>query len=124
MRTLEVLALSLISVFAPIQAVILTVFALVVGDLITGIAAARARGEPIVSSKMKRTVAKLFLYELALLLAFATEKYLISDMLPVSKLVSSIIGITELKSVLENLDTINGESIFTSLVKKLASPKE
>lgn len=118
------LALSVLAVFAPIKTVIITTGVLVVADLITGLLAARKQKIPITSSGLKQTVGKFFLYEVALLLAFITEVYLLGNFLPASKLVAALIGVTELKSVLENLDILHGSSLFKSLVSRLLQTEE
>jgi hypothetical protein len=120
MAHLKTLFLVVISLFAPIQSIIIAALVLTSVDMITGILAARKQGIPITSSAMKRTVGKIFLYELAIMISFIAEKYLLQGIMPVSKLVAGFIGATELKSVLENLDIINGSSLFASLVSKLA----
>ena len=111
----------MVSVFAPIEGVLGTVLAMLFIDLITGVLAARKRGEKITSRGLRRSVSKFFIYEVAIAAAFLCETYLIGASLPVLKMVSSLIGIVELKSVLENLDTIQGESFFRSIVNKLNS---
>ena len=121
MKGLEAFALSILAVFAPIKAVILTVLVLITVDLITGIMAAKKRGEPITSAGFRRTVAKCLVYESALMLGFLTEHYLTGAAIPVSKIVSSFIGITELRSALENLNDVSGGSLLQALLAKLQS---
>ncbi len=115
---------AILSVFAPIKPAVITVMVLTIMDLITGILAARKRQEPITSAGLGRTVAKLAVYQVATLCAFLAQKYLVLDVMPVCTLVTSMIGITELKSVLENLDTISGGSFFAVLISKLASKND
>ncbi len=121
---LKTLVFALIAVFAPAKSIVLTSLALVVIDLITGIWAAKRRGEPITSQGLRRTLTKLAVYESALLLAFLAEQYLISDLLPVSKIVSSYIGVVELKSVLENVNDIGGNDLLKALINKLNGPND
>jgi len=120
MQFLKTLGIVTLSILAPIQSLIVASFALIGVDFITGIMAAVKQKTPITSSEMKRTVGKIFLYELAIIISFVAEKYLLGGIMPVSKLVAGFIGATELKSVLENIDILNGQSLFTSLVTKLA----
>lgn len=115
------ISLATLSVFAPIKAAVITVMVLTVVDMITGIIAAKKRGEELTSAGFGRTIAKIAVYELATLCAFLSQKYLILDMMPVCTLVTSLIGLTELKSVLENLDSISGGSFFSSVVSKISS---
>lgn len=124
MKALETLLLACIAVFAPIKAAILTVVVLVIADLITGMLAAKKRGEKITSAGIKRTVGKVLLYETALCLGFIVQQYLTGDILPASKLVSAIIGLAELKSVLENLDSLSGTSLYKVLLSRIVSSQQ
>lgn len=121
---LEGLLLASIAVFAPIKAVLITTFVLVAIDLVTGILAARKRGEPITSRGFKRTVGKFFMYETAVCVAFLVEQYLTGDLLPINKLVAAMIGLTELKSILENMDVIQGSSMFDSILRRVTQTQE
>lgn len=124
MKYLEIAFLGIAALFAPIQATLIVAMSLVVVDLITGILAAHKRKEPITSSGIKRTVGKIVLYELAICLAFVCQQYLTGDLFPASKLVTAIVGMTELKSVLENIDTIAGTSMFKTILNKLTKSQE
>lgn len=119
-KTLEIASLAIIAVFAPIQAVVCTVAVLVLCDLLTGVLASYRRGESITSTGFKRSVGKIFLYEVGLLMAFLVQTYLTGDILPATKLVSSLIGLTELKSILENLDSVSGGSLYSSIIQRIA----
>lgn len=124
MKILENLGLSILAIFAPIQAVVATTFILVVLDLITGVIAAKKRGEKLTSKGLKRSVGKLLLYETAIILSFLVQEYLTGDILPALKLVSALIGITELKSVLENLDNISGDRFFQIILSKVTQSQK
>ena len=111
----------ILTIFAPVQAAALAVFAIVIIDLITGVLAARKRKEEITSARIRDSVSKLFIYEIALLSALLLENYLLSGMVPAIKIVSAVIGVAEGKSVLENLDTLQGGNMFKNLIDKLGS---
>lgn len=119
MKTLQTIALALLALFAPTKSVVITVMALTMVDFFTGIIAAKRSGTPITSNGFKRTILKILVYETATLCAFVVGLYLTGPELPVMNLVTSLIGLTELKSVLENLDRIVGGSFFRSLTNKL-----
>jgi hypothetical protein len=121
MKLLKVLILFVVSTFAPAKAVLGTVLALVIADLITGIIASKRAGAPITSSGIKKTVLKLLVYEVAVLAAFLVQQNLTGDDLPVMHWLGSLIGLTELKSVLENLDLASGGSFFRSLTDRLSA---
>lgn len=120
---MKTLAIALFAVFAPIHAIIYTVLALCISDLITGIMAARKRKEPITSAGIKHTVGKLFVYEVAICLGFLCETFLTGPLFPIVKIIAAIIGAAELKSNLENLDQINGSPIYSSLINSLIKDK-
>jgi hypothetical protein len=118
------LVLSIVALLAPIHAVMLTVGVLIFVDLVLGIWAAIKRKEEIKSSVMRRTISKILIYQLVVISAFLCETYLFGGLIPACKLAASVIGLVELKSILENADSINGEPIFKKLVKKLGSDND
>lgn len=115
---LEAAALSTWAVFSPIRAVMATTGALIFADLFTGVWAAIKRKEPVTSKGFSRTVAKILLYETALCMSYLVHQYMTGDLLPADKLVAGMIGIVELKSILENLDTISGAPVFQQIINK------
>lgn len=121
MTYLKAIAIALFALLAPVHAVMAAVGALILIDLVVGLLAAKKRGEHISSSCLRRTVTKAVVYQVAIISGFLLQQYLIADFIPVAKLIASTIGIVEVKSILENLDEINGSSLFKSLVKKLGS---
>ncbi len=114
----EAAAISAWAVFAPIKAVMLTAGVLICADLLTGIWAATKRQEPITSKGISRTLAKIALYELALATSYLVHQYMTGDLLPADKLVAGLIGIVELKSILENLNIINGTPVFAAIINR------
>lgn len=121
MKTLKILALTLVTVFAPTKNVVITVMALSMVDLLLGVLVSRKQGLPISSNGLRRTIIKVCLYEVAVLSAFIVGKELVGPELPVMTMVTSLIGLTELKSILENLAALQGEkdSAFAALVTKI-----
>lgn len=115
------LILSALSVFAPIKGMIITVFISIIVDLITGILAAKKRGEKITSAALRRSVSKLLIYETALLVSFLVETYLLSDSIPITKLVGGILGSVEMLSIYENLNVVSGNNLFGRLISLLGS---
>lgn len=118
------LLLATVAVFAPIQGMIIACFALVLIDLLTGIFAAKKRAEAITSSGLRRTAVKLFVYEAAIMLGFITQQYLTGPNIPVVSIITGFVGITELLSVLENLNTISGNDLLKALLEKLHQTKQ
>lgn len=118
-QKLSALIMSVALVFMPIKATLITVMVLTVADLISGIMASRKEGKKITSSGLKRTIIKTTVYELVVMLGFLTERYMIGDALPVVKILAGFIGLTELKSVLENIERISGMPVIKMLIEKL-----
>lgn len=112
----------MLSFLLPIAPFIVLAFALVIIDTITGVIAARHRGEKVVSSKLRNTVRKITLYCLAILAAEAVRTVLI-PMVPVTHIAASAIGLTEFKSIIENVDEATDAGIGKAL-KKIFSKKE
>lgn len=119
MRTLEIIGLSILAVFTPAGPILGTILALVLLDLLTGIVVSRRAGLPITSAGIKQTVLKLLVYLIAVLSAFLVGQYLTGPLVPTLNIVSGLIGVTELKSVLENLDLISGGSLMQSIIKAI-----
>jgi hypothetical protein len=124
MSYLKALALSAIAILAPVHAIMIASGVLIVLDLILGLLAALKQGQLITSAALRRTLSKIITYQVAIITGFLVEKYLVSDLIPITKLVASVIGLVEMKSILENADIINGESIFGSVLKKLGSEND
>ncbi len=117
----KLLLVALLTVFAPIRSVLLTALTLVMVDLITGMLASRHRGEKITSAGLQRTIVKLVVYMLAIILAFLTETYLTGTTVAVCKIVTSFVGLTEITSIIENLNELSGGSLLKALISKLGS---
>lgn len=121
MKTAKLLAITAVAYFAPTKSVLITVMALSMLDMLLGIAASKRSGKPVSSQGLRRTILKVVLYEIAVLSAYVVGKELVGPQLPVMNMLTTLIGLTELKSVLENLAIISGEgnSVFSNLVTKL-----
>lgn len=118
------LIVSALSVLAPIKGMIITSLLLCLLDLITGVLAARAQKIPITSSGIARTIVKLLVYELTIVLGYLTQTYLLQNAMPISSLISGMIGMTELLSNLENLNIITGQDLLKSIIAKLGSKNQ
>lgn len=120
----EAAAISAWAVFTPIKAVMATTGALILVDLITGVWAAIKRKEAVTSKGISRTVAKLFLYECGLCVSYLVHQFMTGDLFPADKLLAGLIGIVELKSILENMNAINGTPVFAQIINKAISAQE
>ena len=123
-QQLLVLLSAIAAVFAPVQQVMVVTLVIMSIDLILGILAAKKRKEPISSAGLRRTITKFFIYETSICLGFLVQQYMLSDLIPIVKIISTFIGITELKSCMENMDDINGEPILKAIIEKLGSSNQ
>lgn len=119
MKQIGTLLSSIALVFLPLKATLITVMVLTAVDLITGLMVARKKKKRITSSGLKKTIIKTMVYEAVVMLGFLTETYMTGDAIPVVKILAGYIGITELKSVMENMEIVSGVSIIKLLIKKL-----
>lgn len=109
------------ALLAPIHTTMFAVGFIVVADFVSGMIAAKKRGEEIKSARMRDTVTKLGLYQTFIISAFLLETFLLSDAVPVVKILAAIIGMTEFKSLTENMSAILGRDLFKELIDKLGS---
>jgi phage-related holin len=123
-NTLKASCIAAFGVFAPIHAILLVAGILIFADLITGVWAAKVRGEKITSAAFRRTVTKMFIYHGVLITGFLLEVYLLESMVPVAKLAGAAIGVTEFLSILENASRILGEDLFKKLRRALGSEND
>lgn len=124
LKHLEPTIIALLAVFAPVKAVLLVTGFVIFVDLVTGIMAARKRKEKISSAALRRTISKMVIYQTAILTGFLIETYLTGDLAPITKIVASIIGVTEGISIFENLNTLSDNKLFNEILKKLGSKND
>lgn len=112
---------------SPISNIIFGVVFLVLCDLVTGVVAAYRKKEKITSSKLSRTISKLLVYFVTVIITRVVSDYLLfgSDVIPLTSMVTSYIALTELKSILENLDKMSKgqHSALGSIIRALSNEK-
>ena len=99
------------SFFIPIVPFLLFTIVLVGFDLFTGTKAAKSRGEPINSRGLRRTVEKIALYFVAILLGQGITQVFMPS-IPVAYVVAFAIALTEFKSNIENVEQVTGARIW------------
>ena len=110
---------SIIAFTTPIHGLLFGVGFLIFTDLFTGMYRAYKKGEKITSSELKRTVSKMALYNLAIISGFVIEYLGVGTLVPVSKIVASVVGLVEFKSILENFEAITGLNLWDHIKAKL-----
>lgn len=96
---------------SPIAAIMWSVFALIFADFITGIVAAKRSCQRISSNRMGDTVIKMLLYQLAIIISYVFEQHIIPGV-PLVRICAGYIGLTEVKSFFENINTVTGLNIW------------
>jgi phage-related holin len=119
-------ALLLVAAFlAPIATVIFAVMFLIFVDLVTGILASLKEKQRITSSAMSRTIAKTFVYCTTIIVTYVVHKYLLVGFdFPVESIVSGFIALTEMKSILENMNRISNHSVLKDLILIFSNERE
>lgn len=120
-KQLLALVLAAAAIFTPIKSMLVVTFVLIGIDFLTGIIAAKKRGESFNSADAGRTVVKFCVYQVAIITGFLLEKYLMDGILPVANLVAGSCGVVEFTSIVENLSSINGKPILQDVIDKLKS---
>jgi len=109
------------ALMSPIKPLLIACGFLILADMVTGMISANKRKEKINSADMRRSITKMVVYQFAIISGFVLEKYMLDDLLPVSKLVAGVIGMVEFKSILENASVIAGQDILKMVMDKLGS---
>tara|TARA_R100001377_G_scaffold85295_1_gene71354 strand:- start:31149 stop:31481 length:333 start_codon:yes stop_codon:yes gene_type:complete len=103
----------------PVASFLFFTVVLVVCDLGTGVMAAKKRKEVVHSKGIRRTVDKMIVYFIAILLSQGLMKVFEIPILNLTYTVSLIIAIAEFKSVIENVETIADLKIWSFIKEKL-----
>lgn len=102
-----------IGYFSPVKGVILVMVAAIIIDLIVGILAALKNGEGIKSHKLWRTIYKMLLALITVMLLYAVDKEM--QMLSMHKFVAWLITGFEVWSMLENAGKLTNHKLFCIL---------
>jgi uncharacterized membrane protein len=106
----------LFSFFLPIKHFLIFTIFVVFADTVTGIMAARKRGEPITSKGLYRTSQKVVVYFVGIMI-FEGAKNTFSLPLNITYMVAFTIATTELYSISENIKSMTGVNIGTLILR-------
>lgn len=120
------------SFFFPINGILISIAFAVCVDTITGIWKAHKLSIPITSRGLSAIVSKLFLYEVAIILTFCIDKFILNDIilqffsvpLMMTKILSLVLFSIEAMSISENYKAVKGIDLWTSLRRLFARAKE
>lgn len=108
--------------FMPIVPAILWLGVFVFLDLVTGIIKAKKKGEQIRSKKLGNSITKIVMYFISILCSKVMDDvFLHTGYLPftITQACIAFIGITEFKSILENVSEILGMPIYKYISSKI-----
>lgn len=100
----------------PIQTALIATILIVFLDMVLGVSASLKEGYKITSRSLRRTVAKILVYEVTIILAHVLEAYMIDY--PLTKAATGLIGIVEGKSCLENLYRLTKVDLIKIVIDK------
>lgn len=100
----------------PIREALIVVMCLTFADMIVGVWASLKEGYKITSRSLRRTISKIFVYQISIIVAFFIETYLVQY--PITKVITGLIGIVEGKSFFENLYRISGVDLLRIIIDK------
>jgi hypothetical protein len=120
------------SFFLPISGILFLIGFAIFVDTLTGIWKAKKLGIPITSRKLSAIVSKLFLYEVAVILTYLIDKFILNDIilqfftvpLMLTKILSLVLVSIEAISISENYKQVKGIDIWSALKNLLQRSKE
>lgn len=114
------LFISLLAVFTPIKPLLLTTGFLIAADFIFGVYRSYKEDPKSISSrKMGHTISKILLYNISILSVFLIQHFILNDELPLAKIVTGIICLTELKSLDESFQSIFGFGFYYQILSMI-----
>ncbi len=120
------------SFFLPISGILGLLFALILTDTATGIWKAKHLKQEITSRKLSAVISKLVLYELAVVLFYLIDYYILNDIiltffsvpLMLTKILALVLASIEVMSINENFKVVKGIDIWQSMKLLFARAKE
>ena len=113
------LIVAVIAFLAPVQWLIAGVAALILFDTLTGVYRAYKTGQAVTSKRFSHIISKFALYNIAIISGYVLQLMIGLDVVPLAKIIAVAIGMTELKSVLENINVITGIDLWTLVMNQL-----
>ena len=118
--------------FLPISGILFLIGFAILVDTITGIWKAKKLKIKITSRGLSAIVSKLFLYEVAVILTYLIDKFILNDIilqffsvpLMLTKILSLVLVSIEAISISENYKAVKGIDIWSSLKRLLQRSKE
>ena len=118
--------------FMPISGILFLIAFAILVDTITGIWKSRKLKIPITSRGLSAIVSKLFLYEVAVILTYMIDKFILNDIILVffsiplmlTKILALVLVSIEVISTSENYEAVRGINIWSSLKNLIQRSRE
>lgn len=128
----EHLYIPLIAFFIPIKGIIITILAFIAVDTFTGIWKSKKKKIPITSKGLSAVVSKILLYEMAILITYCLDIFIVGEILQhlfsvkdlLTKVVALILVYIEAKSINENYREVKGVNFWHEFKALLSRTKE
>lgn len=111
--------LALLAFISPIKWLIVGVGALILLDTVSGLYRVYKLKQEISSKRFGHIVSKFLLYNIAIISGYILQLMIGLDILPLAKIISCAIGLTELKSITENVNQITGIDLWKFVISYL-----
>ena len=120
------------SFFLPIVGILILIGVSVIVDTITGIWKSYKLKTKVTSRRLSAIISKILLYEVTVMLFYLIDFYIVNDIvlvffsveLLVTKILALVLVSIEVISINENIKSVNGLDIWTSLKNLFARAKE
>jgi hypothetical protein len=109
--------------FLPISGILFLIGFAIVVDTLTGIWKAKKLGIPITSRKLSAIISKLMLYEIAVILFYLIDRFILNDIiltffsvpLMLTKILSLVLVSIEVISISENYKAVKGIDLWQAM---------
>ena len=109
--------------FLPITGILFLIGFAIVVDTLTGIWKAKKLGIPITSRKLSAIISKLMLYEVAVILFYLIDRFILNDIiltffsvpLMLTKILSLVLVSIEVMSISENYKAVKGIDLWQAM---------
>lgn len=109
--------------FLPISGILFLIGFAIVVDTVTGIWKSKKLGVPITSRKLSAIISKLMLYEIAVILFYLIDRFILNDIiltffsvpLMLTKILSLVLVSIEVMSISENYKAVKGIDLWQAM---------
>jgi hypothetical protein len=109
--------------FLPISGILFLIGFAIVVDTVTGIWKSKKLGVPITSRKLSAIISKLMLYEVAVILFYLIDRFILNDIiltffsvpLMLTKILSLVLVSIEVMSISENYKAVKGIDLWQAM---------